>query len=174
MTITSVWFAEGHPEIVTELGRVTVRWSALDIILVEILSSVLESHEAARQIIFSNNNAGRQRFRAFQRIVGSSRLDEHTRKEIFAAMTALSALYGERNAIVHEPLQTEYSADGKRIRASIVAVDRDGKRRKVNIEKLKAHSAAVDVHLHAMDEIALRLACIHEVTFDDDPPSSIP
>ncbi len=81
MISTTVWHVEQHPDLIMELGKVTVRWSALDLLLVQIMSAALKNHVAAHQLVFSKG-AGQQRFRLFERVIGASGLEEVTRKEI--------------------------------------------------------------------------------------------
>jgi len=166
---------DGRPEIATEIGRITVRWAALDLLLVQILGTVLKNQVAAHTIIFAEQNAGQQRFQAFERVVGSSDLDTSTRKLIIDRMRQIRSLYRKRNAIVHEPLNGRFVIEGKKtLRSQVVAIDRYGKHRDISIEDFKAHAAEVDKHLSFLENISLEISppelddVAHDTLLQDD------
>ncbi len=154
MVSTSIWQVEQKPEVIAELGRVTVRWAALDLLLVRIASIALQNAPAAQSIIFCESNAGQARFRTFERIIGASFFDADERSQILALMEVLSRHYRERNALTHEPLAGGYSVQSKRLEFHLQFVSRDGKRKDVSLRDIEDHVRAVDNHLETFERIA--------------------
>lgn len=153
MVTTSVWQIEQKPELITELGRVTVRWAALDLLLVRIASIALKNVPAAQGVIFGESNAGRARFAAFERVIGASFFDEDERSEILARMKEVARIYQARNALTHEPLEGTYSAHGKSLKFRLQFVARDGKKRDAVLADIESHVRAIDEHLEALESI---------------------
>ncbi|MBN9242516.1 MAG: hypothetical protein J0I98_06965 [Mesorhizobium sp.] len=157
MVTMSVWHVEQNPKLIEELGRVTVRWAALDLLLVRIASIALKNHPAAQSVIFGESNAGQARFRAFERIIGASFFDEDERSEIIAHMKELSRHYRARNALTHEPLEGTYSIEGKRFKFRLQFVARGGGKKDAALEDIQKHVHSVDEHLEALEAILDRL-----------------
>jgi hypothetical protein len=153
MVAMSVWHVEQKPELIAQLGRVTVRWAALDLLLVRIAAIALRNPPAAWNIIFSANNAGQGRFRAFDRVIGASFFDEDERTAILRRTEALSQLYRVRNSLTHEPLEGTYSIDGTGLSFHLQFVSRDGGMKPVAIKEIKAHIDTVDEHLETLESI---------------------
>jgi hypothetical protein len=153
MVSMSVWHVEQNPELITELGRVTVRWAALDLLLARIAAVALRNPPAAWSTIFDKSNAGQGRFRVFDRMIGASFFDEDERSTILRHTETLSTLYSVRNSLTHEPLEGRYSIDGKRLNFHLQFISRKGSVKAVSIEDISAHVSAVDDHLVALESV---------------------
>lgn len=123
MISSNLWHTENHPELLQELGRVTIRWAEVDHILVDLASVILNGNlEAARQHVFQTAGAGTDRLRRFDRIVGSSDLSADERRAIMAVTETLRSLYSTRNDIVHSPIVMAYSVEGRRISSRLTKI----------------------------------------------------
>ncbi|WPE19978.1 hypothetical protein [Shinella zoogloeoides] len=162
MKPASMWFMDDRPELAAEIGWITIRWAALDLLLVQILGEVLRNRVAAQQIIFAEQNAGQQRFRAFERVIGTSSLDAATRKAIIDRMKQIGVLYRKRNEIVHEPFSSRLQVIDGKLHGRIIALDREGKSKDINIDDFKRHATQVDEHLTFLEETALAISLLHE------------
>lgn len=157
MVTTSIWHIEGRPELVTALGRVSVRWASLDLLLVHIAAIALKNMPAAQSSIFGDHNAGRQRFTAFERIIGASFFDQKERTAILEHMAKLRSLYGRRNSLTHEPLDTRLTVEGKKLRFDLAFISRDGRTREAKLDDINRHVKEVDAELDALETIWERL-----------------
>lgn len=157
MVTTSIWHIEQKPELIESLGRVTVRWASLDLLLVHIAAVALKNRPAAQSCIFGEYNAGQRRFTAFQDIIGASFFDQDERVAILHRMKTLRKLYKERNALTHEPLDGRVTVEGKLLKFDLVSVNREGKKKDVDVEDINKHVSQVDAELEALEGIWERL-----------------
>lgn len=153
MVTTNIWQIEQKPEIISALGRVTVRWAELDSLLVRIAAVVLKNTPAAHAAIFGESNAGQARFEAFGRIIGASFFSEDERTQILARLDELKKLYRIRNRLTHQPLEGSYFLEKDRLRFQLQFVTRDGKRKDVILEDIDDHIASVDQHLEGIEVV---------------------
>lgn len=153
MVTMSIWRIEQKPELIEALGRVTVRWASLDLLLVHIAAIALKNLPAAQSCIFGDHNAGHRRFTAFQDIIGASFLNEDERSSILGRLKLLRTLYKQRNALTHEPLDGTLTIEGKKIILGLQFVTRSGARREVRIADIEKHVADVDAELEALETI---------------------
>ncbi len=153
MVTTSIWHIEKRPDLITALGRVSVRWAALDLLLVHIASVALKNFPAAQSCIFGDQNAGQRRFTAFERIIGASFFEQEERNAILRHLEKLQSLYSRRNKLTHEPLDTRYTIEGKTIRSHLAFVSRDGEPKEAKLEDINRHVDEVDIELAALESI---------------------
>lgn len=153
MVTTSIWHIEQKPELVSALGRVTVRWASLDLILVHIASVALKNIAAAQSSIFGDHNAGQRRFTAFERIIGASFFEQDERAKILSHMARLRSLYSKRNSLTHEPLDGKLTIDGKKLRFDLAFVTREGETREAKLDDIHRHVAEVDIELEALESV---------------------
>ncbi|NTI03469.1 hypothetical protein G6K88_15710 [Agrobacterium rhizogenes] len=158
MGSTDVWFAERTPELLAEIGKVTVRWAAIDLVLLDISCIALRNHDAAVAIILSGSVAGRQRLEAFNGVIAGSYFNQAERQSILKVTETLRELATKRNAIVHSPLVVSYWVrDRKTFERRLTWVDRKGKQTVVSIGDVKQHVADVGNALDMLEEIATAL-----------------
>lgn len=158
MGSTDVWFAEHTPELLAEIGKVTIRWAAIDLALLDISYIALRNHDAAVAIILSGSVAGRQRLEAFNAVIAGSYFNQAERQSILKVTETLRELATKRNAIVHSPLVVSYSVRDKRtFERRLTWVDRKGKQTVVSIDDLEQHVADVGYALSKLEEIATAL-----------------
>jgi len=153
MVTTSIWHIEQKPELVSALGRVTVRWASLDLILVHIASVALKNIAAAQSSIFGDHNAGQRRFTAFERIIGASFFEQDERAKILSHMARLRVLYRRRNSLIHEPLDSKITVEGQAIHFDLAFVTRDGETKTAKLEDINQHVKDVDTELEALESI---------------------
>lgn len=153
MVTTRIWQVEQKPRLIEALGRVTVRWASLDLTLVDIAAVALNNLPAAQEVIFGAHNAGQRRFTAFERIICASNFDQAERTAIIGHLENLRDLYGRRNALIHEPLDGRVTMEGKTLKFDLAFVNRDGKKKDVNLEDIHQHVLQVDAELEALERI---------------------
>lgn len=158
MVTSNFYFIDSRKELLHEVGRVTVRWAALDLLLVEILAVVLENDIAAYQLVFRTSSFGRERLELVKDLIGGSKLDAGERESIFACISKLKTLLTERNTIVHSPLVMHFGVKGSKLTMKVQRVMRDGAQRDVTIEGIKAHVENVTATLEKLEEIQTDLA----------------
>jgi hypothetical protein len=161
MVTTNIWQIEQKPEIIIALGRVTIRWAELDLLLVRIASVALRNTPAGHAAIFGESNAGQARFETFGRIVGASFFSEDERSTILDRLRELRKLYRARNRLTHQPLEGNYFFEQDRLRFQLQFVTRDGKRKDVILNDIECHIGAVDEHLEALEVILETLIETH-------------
>lgn len=108
---------------------------------------------AAQSCIFGDHNAGQQRFTAFERIIGASFFEQDERAAILGHMRELRSLYRRRNSITHEPLDTNVTTEGRKLRFGLAFVSRDGLRRYAKLDDINRHIEEVDAELEALESI---------------------
>ncbi|WP_421594346.1 hypothetical protein [Shinella sp. M27] len=96
MKTANLWQVEGRDGLLEDIGRVTVRWSAIDLYLLWFAELALRNREAATEIILNGSGAGRQRLEAFDRVIGASYFDEKERAELLGITGMLRSLLSER------------------------------------------------------------------------------
>lgn len=153
MVTTSIWHIEQKPELIEALGRVTVRWASLDLMLVHIAAVALKNMPAAQSCIFGNHNAGHRRFTAFEQIIGASFFEQDERATILSHMARLRSLYSKRNSLTHEPLDGKLTIDGKKLRFDLAFVTREGETREAKLDDIHRHVAEVDIELEALESV---------------------
>lgn len=159
MISSNLWHTENHPELLQELGRVTIRWAEVDLMLVDLAFVILNGNlEAARQHVFQTAGAGTERLRQFDRIVGSSELSTEERRAIMAVTEKLRSLYSTRNDIVHSPIVMAYSVEGRRISSRLTKISREGKQRDISLTTIRKHAEEVGSCIGKMEELANELA----------------
>lgn len=144
MATTDIYFLDREPDLLAEIGKVTVRWAAFDMMLVWILAVALENQAAAQKIIFQTVGAGRQRIEAFKDVIGSCRFDEEYRRSIIELANEFRTQLDERNAIIHSPLTTTVKVDGKSLRWVLQRVAKSGKPQDFSIDIVKKHVQILD------------------------------
>jgi hypothetical protein len=147
---------EANAPLMAAIGRVTVRWAAVDLQMVAILAAVLGNKPAAQSIIFGGSGAGLQRFDTFLGVIGQSRLDQPSREKVFNIVLELKSIYGERNRIAHGPLGLEVSVDGNAVSLSLTRSDRDGDPKPTSLEKVDSHLTKVGELLQRLRGLSLR------------------
>ncbi|MDW9609413.1 hypothetical protein GOA59_32010 [Sinorhizobium meliloti] len=158
MISSNLWHTENHPKLLQELGRVTIRWAEVDLVLVDLAFVILNGNlEAARQHVFQTAGAGTERLRRFDRIVGSSELSADERRAIMAVTERLRSLYSTRNDIVHSPIVMAYSVEGRRISSRLTKISREGKQRDVSLTTIRKHAEDVGRCIGKMEELATEL-----------------
>lgn len=125
----------------------------MDLLLVHIAAIALRNMPAAQSCIFGDHNAGQRRFTAFQDIIGASFFDQDERSNILSRLKSLRALYKQRNALTHEPLDGTLTVDGRKLIFGLAFVTREGARREVRIEDIEQHVTDVDIELEALESI---------------------
>jgi hypothetical protein len=159
MISSNLWHTENHPELLQELGIVTIRWAEVDLMLVDLAFVILNGNlEAARQHVFQTAGAGTERLRRFDRIVGSSELSTEERRAIMAVTERLRSLYSTRNDIVHSPIVMAYSVEGRRISSRLTKISREGKQRNISLTTIRKHAEEVGSCIGKMEELANELA----------------
>ncbi|WP_234841635.1 hypothetical protein [Sinorhizobium meliloti] len=144
-----------------EVGRVTIRWAEVDLLLVDLAFVILRNLEAAHQHVFQMSAAGTERLRRFDRIVGSSDLSTAERRAIMAVTERLRSLYSTRNDIVHSPIVLAYSVEGARINSRLTKISREGKQRDVSLSTIRKHADDVGQCIGKLEELATELSANH-------------
>lgn len=139
MVTTDLWHIEKNSDLIQAIGKVTVRWATLDMLLLEILSVAIENHALAVDVILTRPGAGRQRIEAFDRAIGGSRLTQLERGGLLELTGRFLKLLGERNDIVHTPLVTSIKVQGKKFAYVTEKLGRKGKRQKLSISSIDQH-----------------------------------
>jgi len=150
MSTSFLWHIENREPLLQEIGKVTVRWAALDLILVNILEVALKNRAAAHQIILGSNNAGAQRLDAFKDAIGASYFEQFERKKVIETANKAKSLLAIRNSIVHSPLIMSFSLKGTAIKMEPKAVSKKGTIREM--EKIDVHLARILQVLEDMEE----------------------
>jgi hypothetical protein len=166
MVTSMVWQIEHQQELLALYGKVCVRWAALDLQMMLILATCLDNYEAARALIMDGTGAGKARIEEFNRVIGGSKLDQGERQALLDIMNRTSSLLSVRNHIVHAPLVTSYSFDGKKLRLSIKQIDRGGKQKPVSIQTIKAHLSHIGKILDELEEAGLALSSKYDPVED--------
>lgn len=139
MTTTTVWHVEQHKDILELIGRVTVRWAALDLLLQDIVYIAITNPAAAAELIFGSANAGKQRLEKFDRAIGASRFTIDQRRRLLEITAEFASLLGTRNDIIHSPLIKTYSVENSKLRANLVQIKRTGKASNFSIDTVNRH-----------------------------------
>jgi len=164
MVSTDVWHIEHRQELLILYGKVSVRWAAIDLLLVQILRLDLGNSAAAHDLIFNTTGAGKNRIEGFNRAIGASRFEQEERRKILTATRLVTDLISARNDIIHSPLVTRLSFEGKTITPHLEKLGKSGKPKPVSIDKIEAHLAAIGRALTQLEELALEL----ELKYDTD------
>ncbi|MCY1243659.1 hypothetical protein D9M68_412940 [compost metagenome] len=164
MVSTDVWHIEHRQELLILYGRVCVRWAAIDLLLVQILRLDLGNRAAAHDLIFNTAGAGKSRIEVFNRAIGASRFRQEERRRILTAIRFVTDLISARNDIIHSPLVTRLSLEGKTITPHLEKMGKSGKQKPVSINKIEAHLAAIGRALGELEELAREL----ELKYDQD------
>ncbi|SES38209.1 hypothetical protein SAMN03159406_03870 [Rhizobium sp. NFR03] len=160
-------------DLLAEIGKVTVRWAALDLLLFQILTCVLENAEAAHKIIFNLQGAGLQRLAAFNDTIGASALSLEERSALLDITRRCKDMIGERNDIVHSPMATHFVISADFVRQTTVRMRKDGRTSTVTVADIKKHTTKIGLILHEIEQIAHRLMleklsdCEYEADWDD-------
>jgi hypothetical protein len=154
---TNVWHIEHRQELLILYGKVSVRWAAIDLMLVDILAVELNNRAAAHALIFKSG-AGKSRFEVFKDAIGESRFDQVDRVRILSIMRSITSLMATRNDIIHAPLVTVYSIEGKKITSTLSKIDRkQGRTQPVLIRRIEDHVNAVGKLLDDLEPMAADL-----------------
>lgn len=153
MVTTSIWHIEQKPKLIEALGRVTVRWASLDLMLVHIAAIALKNMPAAQNCIFGSHNAGLRRFTVFEQIIGASFFEQEERATILGHMARLRSLYSKRNSLTHEPLDGKLTIDGKKLRFDLAFVTREGRMREAKLDDIDRHVEEVDAELESLESV---------------------
>ncbi|CAN7398825.1 hypothetical protein LJR030_004118 [Rhizobium sp. LjRoot30] len=152
MVSTDVWQVEQEAELLTEYGKVCVRWAAVDFKLYQMAAIALNNDLAAQRLIMGNAVSGRQRFEALKDIVGASGFDQTDRAEIFRFADNLLRLQKTRNDIVHSPLLSRLEVTEGKLRWYLVKFDRKGRQIQINLGEVREHVAQVGDLLRQIED----------------------
>ncbi|MBY2913963.1 hypothetical protein HF206_07490 [Rhizobium leguminosarum] len=167
MVSTDVWHVEHYEELLKEYGRVCIRWAAVDLMFVRLLSVALRgNYEAARDLIFNSAGSGRQRISIFENAIGGSHFEQIDRERILLITRRINDLLGARNDVIHSPLSIAYKVEGKSIRPSVMSTNRRGRERPVSLDAIKEHVALIG-HCLSDLESALVDLCLKYDTGDE-------
>lgn len=111
MLTIGLWFVEQEADILQTIGKITVRWAALDVLLASIVAIAARNDAIADDLIFGSNDAGKKRLEKFDRAIGASDFDRKERERLLAITVCLGAMLGTRNDIVHSPLNVAFTLD---------------------------------------------------------------
>jgi hypothetical protein len=154
MTTSSLWHIEHREKLLQEIGRVTVRWAALDMVLLKVVWLALDNRAAAYEIIFGSHNAGKQRLEAFNRVIGASKFTQEEREALLGLSADFARLLGTRNDIVHSPLVLALNVGAdKKLSFTLKSVDRDGRQKDVSEKKIHRHSKLVGQKLSELEDV---------------------
>jgi len=154
---TDIWHVEHHEEVLVLYGKVSVRWAALDLLLVQILSTALSNPSAAQDLIFNGASFGKNRLETFNRAIGASRFTQEEREALLALTKKAADLLGARNDIVHSPLVVNLSLEGNSIVPKLTRINRQRKATELSIKKIKGHIAAIGRVLSDLEDMAQEL-----------------
>lgn len=168
MVSTDVWHIEHREPVLLLYGKVCVRWAALDLLLVQILSVALCNSLAARDLIFNGSSFGKNRLDAFNRAIGASRFTEEERSALLALTKKTADLLSARNDIVHAPLVISLSVKGDKIASKLTRISRQGKEHELSIEKIEAHVNAIGSVLGDLEFLAQDLDLKYDPLDPDD------
>jgi hypothetical protein len=156
MTTIELWHVEKDAELLAEIGKVTVRWGALDLLLAGLLSTLLQDPSVGHKLIFVSCRGGWQRLTKFKATVEDLELDERVKTDLLDLTREFLDLLDERNAIVHSPLVTSYKVDGKKIGLRVERLNKNGLKTSVTVDAIRAHA----------DELGGRLALLEAIFLD--------
>ena len=138
MVTTPVWHVEQNTQVVNLIGKVTIRWAALDVLLADLIYIDSQNYALAHDSVFGSRDAGIQRIQRVERAIGSSRFTQEERTAIFEITKKLSSIIGMRNEIIHSPLLPNFAIVGKRLQSDLVQVKRAG-HQKFSISAVEKH-----------------------------------
>ncbi len=168
MVSTDVWHVEHREEVLVLYGKVSVRWAALDLLLVQILSIALSNPSAARDLIFNGASFGKNRLETFNRAIGASRFTQDEREALLALSRKTADLLSARNDIVHSPLVINLSIEGNSIVPKLTRISRQGKTTELSITKIKGHIGAIGRVLSDLESLAQDLDLRYDPIDPDD------
>lgn len=120
MLTIGLWFVEQEADILQAIGKITVRWAALDVLLASIVAIAARNDAIADDLIFGSNDAGKKRLEKFDRAIGASDFDKMERERLLAITERLGAMLGTRNDIVHSPLNVAFTLEDGRLTKQFV------------------------------------------------------
>jgi len=173
LTTPELWHVESKTELLAEIGKVTIRWAALDLYLVNILAAALRNQAAAHNLIFNATGAGRQRLETFKEVIGASDFTTEERRVLIVLAKQCGRLLGERNVIVHSPLVTSITLEGKKIKWSMHRVSRSGKRVDVTVDSIRQHADDVGEVLGKIEELSEQLTERYLIAYDPELPQDL-
>lgn len=157
MVSTDVWHLEHQEPLLLMYGKVAVRWAAADLLLAEILTTVLGNRSAATSLIFQTTGSGKQRFELFNNVIGASALGVEDRQNILALTKTLSSLLPERNDIIHSPLTISLAVDGDQLITTTSKVSRSGKVQDHSLKAVQAHIEKLGTVLAQLESFSTEL-----------------
>lgn len=158
MTTTTVWHVEQHKDILELIGKVTVRWAALDLLLQDVVYIALANPAVATELIFGSTNAGKQRLEKFDRAIGGSRFSMDQRERLLEISGKFASLLGTRNDIIHSPLITTYSVENAKLRSNLLQIKRTGKASYFSSETVNRHLEQVGALLRSLEALRDEIA----------------
>lgn len=156
MVTIDLWHIENRKELLEEIGKVTVRWAAADLLMVKIVEVITRNRQVAHDYIFKAG-FGQQRFDAFLEVIGTSCFDQPERQALYTVISTLKKLLPDRNDIVHSPLAMAIRMDGNKIKFEVQKLSRGGKQSKADLEKIKKHTLQVGDLVGKLDELTVEL-----------------
>ncbi|MEZ0000943.1 hypothetical protein [Sinorhizobium fredii] len=168
MVSTDVWHIEHRQELLILYGKTSVRWAAIDLLLVQILRLDLGNSAAAHDLIFNTAGAGKNRIEVFNRAIGASRFEQEERRKILMVTRFVTDLISARNDIIHSPLVTRLSLEGRTITPRLEKVGKSGKPKPVSIGRIEAHLTAIGSVLSQLEELMLELELKYGPDFGEE------
>ncbi|MBY3106282.1 hypothetical protein RWK44_10440 [Rhizobium sp. 25PS6] len=165
---TDVWHIEHRREVLELYGKVSVRWAALDLLLVGVLSIALENRPAAHDLIFNAAGSGKTRLDAFNRAIGASRFTREERAASLELTRKAADLLSARNEIIHAPLVIGLSIDGSKITPTLNKLGRQGKEQPLAVSKIEKHVKAIGDILSKLERLAESLDLKYDPIDPDD------
>ncbi|WP_112602738.1 hypothetical protein ACK83U_12345 [Rhizobium sp. WW22] len=127
MVSNDLWFVEKREDLLQGIGKVTVRWAAMDLALANIATIILKNRQAALALIFRSQNAGAQRLECFKDVVGAAReLDATERESLISLANEFKKLLPDRNEIVHSPRIVWFSTRDEGVALQIKGLSKSG------------------------------------------------
>lgn len=165
MSTSDFFYIDRKPELLQEIGKVTIRWSMLDWLLMWVTATVLDDVASARRQILDTNDGGKKRLDTFKEIIGTSRLDQTDRQDLINLANQFASLISERNKIIHEPTVAGFTVQGKKISLGIDRVGPKGKRTAVDVTKITKHVQKVE---KLLEELELKWIALEDKYCPDD------
>ncbi len=134
-----LWHIENDAALVAAMGKVSIRWAAVDRWMMDILTIALGDQAEAAKIMLDTKNAGRRRLMNFDAAIERSDLGAPYQRHLIELSRRFQDLLSARNEIVHTPLVTSLEMRDSAFAFVTEKLGRGGKREKLSIAAIEKH-----------------------------------